>query len=81
MGSKKALNEKDSRARIIGHARKYGCETELLKLLATYDELIKHAKSEEERKAMAHLGLAAVDSFFGGKGDFLPIDGKLGKLK
>jgi hypothetical protein len=81
MGSKKPLNEKASRERLIGHARKYGCEAELMRLFSTYDDLIKHAKSEEERKAFALLGLSAIDAFFGGRGDFFPVENKTKILK
>ena len=82
MGSKRPLGEKASRERMIGHARANGCEAELLKIFAEFDELIKHVKSEEELKAVRIMGLIKIDNFFGGKGDFLPVglENNLSKL-
>jgi hypothetical protein len=70
----KVPNEKESRAQLIGWARKYGCEADLLKIFKRYDELVKNCKSEEERKAIAAMGALEIHNFFGGDGP-LVVDG------
>lgn len=65
----KPLNERQSREQLIGHARQYGCEQELLKLFARYDDLLKGCKTSTERNAVAAMGVLEIDKFFGGKGD------------
>jgi hypothetical protein len=61
----KPMNEKDSRAQLIGWARKYGCEEDLLKLFARYDTLLRNCKNDEERKAIQAMAVMEVNQFFG----------------
>ena len=82
MGKKKTPTEKETRANLLGWARQFGCEAEYLKLMATYDELIKHAKTDDERRALAALAIADINKFFAGaeaRQDYFLIDKKTGK--
>ena len=72
----KPLNEQQSRARLLGWARKYGAEEQLKKIFARYDDLLKGCKSQEERQAVAAAGIVEIHDFFGGKDGELTIDGK-----
>jgi hypothetical protein len=68
MGKKKALNEEQSRERLIGWAQQHGCENDLLKIFARYDDLLKGARNAEERQAIANFGLVDLHNFFTGGG-------------
>lgn len=73
---KKPINEKQSRARLLGFARLSGCEADLLKIFNRYDDLMKGCKTDEEKKAVATLGCLEVHNFFGGDGG-LTVGGKI----
>ena len=76
--AKKVKSEKESREELIGWARKYGAEEQLLKIFARYDDLLKACKTEEERKAVQAMGVIEVHEFFSGgtPGGSLTIDGR-----
>ncbi len=77
--AKKAMSEKETRKELIGWARKYGAESQLLKLFTRYDDLLKDCKTEEDRKAIQAMGVLEINSFFTGYlegGKTLTIDGK-----
>lgn len=71
---KKVKSEKESRADLLGWAKKNGCEAELLKIFKRYDDLLKGCKTEEEKKAVAAMGVLEIHAFFGGDGN-LTVDG------
>jgi hypothetical protein len=76
---KKVKSEKESREELIGWARRFGCEADLLKIFARYDELLKTCKTKEERQAIQAMGVLEVNAFFTGNlndGRTLTIDGK-----
>jgi hypothetical protein len=64
----KVKTEKESRDQLLGWARKYGSEAQLLKIFARYDDLLKGCKSEEEKKAIQVMGNIEIHDFFGGAG-------------
>lgn len=68
--SKKPPSEKESREVLIGHARKYGCETQLLKLFARYDDLLRGCKTQQEHNAIAVMALEEINQFFGATAGF-----------
>jgi hypothetical protein len=72
--NKKPLTEKQSRARLLEHARKNGTEDQLLKIFRRFDHLILGAKTQEERDAIATAGVIEIHNFFGSS-DELVING------
>lgn len=58
-------SEKETRKNLIGWARKYGADADLMKLFARYDELLKHCKSNEERKSIQTMAIMEINKFFG----------------
>jgi hypothetical protein len=72
----KTLNEKESREQLLGWARQYGAEAQLLKIFARYDDLLKGCKTEEERKSIQVMGNIEIHDFFGGNGA-LEVGGKM----
>ena len=67
------MSEKESREVLFSHAKKYGCVEQLQKLLMYYEDLLKGARSKEEKEAIQETGLCAIDKFFGGFGQFTVI--------
>lgn len=77
--AKKPPTEQESRKNLIGWARLYGAEEQLLKVFARYDELLKHCKTQEERSAIQAMGILEIDEVFTGRlsnGGTLTADGK-----
>jgi hypothetical protein len=66
--SKKPLTEEQSRKQLLGWARQYGAEEQLLKIFARYDDLLRGCKTQEERSAVQVMGNLEIHNFFGGKG-------------
>lgn len=64
----KTPSEKESRENLLGWARKYGCEAELQKIFTRYDDLLKGAKTKEERDAISMMGNIELHAFYGGDG-------------
>lgn len=58
--SKKVLSEKETRGAMLKHARRLGCEREMLLLFAKYDNLLRNCTNEEERKSISQLGAYEV---------------------
>ena len=56
----KIKTEAETRKQLLGWAQKFGAEAQLLKIFNRYDDLLKGAKTEEERKAIAAMGAMAV---------------------
>lgn len=73
----KPKSEKQSRAELLGWARKYGCEANLLKIFNRVDDLLRGCKTEEEKKAVATMGIVELHSFFGGNETGLAVNGQV----
>jgi hypothetical protein len=71
----KIKTEKETREHLLGWAKQFGCEAQLLKIFARYDDLMRGARTDEERKAIAAMGASEVHHFFGGDGA-LEVAGK-----
>ena len=63
--SKKVATEKETRGAMLKHARRLGCEREMLILFAKYDNLLRNCTSEEERKGISQLGAYEVGKLLG----------------
>lgn len=74
--SQKVLQEKETRRRLLSHARLNGCERDMLLLFAKYDGLMRNCTNEKERDDIAKLGAVEVYKLLGGNGE-LYVDGQL----
>lgn len=74
--SDKVLQERETRARLLKHARLVGCERDMLLLFAKYDKLMRNCSNEKERADMAKLGAVETYKLLGGGGE-LYVDGQL----
>jgi hypothetical protein len=72
----KVLDERETRKRLLTHARLIGCEREMLILFSKYDKLIKNCKNDKEREDIAQLACADVYTLLG-RGGELYVNGKL----
>lgn len=72
--SLKVLPERETRRRMLTHARMKGCEKEMLLVFAKFDKLMRTCKNDSERKDMAKLACIEVYSLLG-KGGELVVDG------
>jgi hypothetical protein len=70
--------EKETRKHLLKIAQQNGCETEFRKILAQFDEMLKHAKTPEERRALQDYGVLEIYKLFGNAGELI-VDGR--KLK
>jgi hypothetical protein len=67
--SNKVLPERETRKRILGHARLNGCEREMLMLFAKYDKLLRNCTNEQERANIGQLACVEVYRLLGGGGE------------
>ena len=74
--SDKVLEERETRKRLLTHARLVGCERDMLLLFAKYDKLMRNCTSENERRDMAKLGAVEVYRLLGGGGELF-VDNQL----
>ena len=74
--SQKVLQEKETRRRLLSHARLNGCEKDMLLLFAKYDGLMRNCTNEKERDDISKLGAVEVYKLLGGNGE-LYVDGQL----
>lgn len=74
--SNKVLNERETRRRLLTHARLVGCEKDMMLLFAKYDKLLKNCTNDKEREDISKLGAYEVYKLLGGGGE-LYIDGQL----
>lgn len=74
--SGKVLTERETRKRLLTHARIVGCEKDMLLLFAKYDKLLHNCRNESERVDMRKLGAVEVYQLLGGGGELF-IDGQL----
>lgn len=71
-----ALTERETRKRLLTHARLLGFEKDMLLLFAKYDRLLRNCTNEQERLDISKLGAVEVYRLLGGGGE-LYIDGRL----
>ena len=74
--SEKVLNERETRKRILTHAKMNGVEGDMLILFAKYDKILRNCSNERERSDIAKLAVVEMWRCLGGGGE-LTIDGKL----
>lgn len=74
--SKKVLAERETRKRLLTHARMVGCEKDMLLLFAKYDKLMRNCTNDKERADIAKLGAVETYQLLGGGGE-LYVDGQL----
>lgn len=74
--SNKVLDERETRRRLLTHARMVGCEKDMMLLFAKYDKLMKNCKNFQERADIAKLGCAEMYKLLGGGGE-LYVNGQL----
>jgi hypothetical protein len=74
--SSKVLNERETRRRILTHARLVGMEKDMLLLFAKFDKLMRNCTNEQERVDIAKMGAYEVYRLLGGGGE-LYVDGQL----
>lgn len=74
--SNKVLEERETRRRLLTHARLVGCEKDMLLLFAKYDKLLRNCTNDQERADIAKLGAVETYRLLGGGGE-LYIDGQL----
>ena len=74
--SDKVLDEKETRKRLLGHARLYGFEREMLLLFAKADQMMRNCTNDQERHDMGKYFATEVYKLLGGGGE-LYIDSQL----
>ena len=74
--SNKVLEERETRRRLLSHARLNGVERDMLLLFAKYDKLMRNCTNEKERADIAKLGAVETYQLLGGGGE-LYVDGQL----
>lgn len=74
MNPNQKMNEKQTIQSIMVLAREQGVEEKVSKLIDRFQIATKNAKSEEERKALAHMGLVEIYRAIGCVGG-LKVDG------
>lgn len=72
----KVASEKETRKRLLTHARLVGCEKEMLILFSKFDNMARLCTNEKERKDMGKIMAVEVYRLLGGGGE-LYVDGQL----
>lgn len=74
--SNKVLNERETRKRLLTHARLVGCEREMMLLFVKADKIMRNCTNAVERQDMGKLFATEVYQLLGGGGE-LYINGEL----
>jgi hypothetical protein len=74
MGKTKAMSEAQTKASIIALARQQGVEEQVKKIIVKYEDAVKGAKNDYERRHIAHLGMVEIHRTIGCVGA-LVVDG------
>jgi len=74
--SDQVLSERETRRRLLTHARLVGCEKDMLLIFAKYDKLMRNCTNEKEKSDISQLGAVEVYKLLGGGGE-LVINGQL----
>jgi hypothetical protein len=67
--SQKVLPEQETRKRILAHARRAGCEQDIIILLNKYDRLLRNCSDDKERSDISKLGCVEIYRLLGGGGE------------
>jgi hypothetical protein len=63
------LNERETRKRLLNHARLVGCEKDMMLLFAKYDKLMRNCSNDKERIDMGKMGAVEMYRLLGGGGE------------
>jgi len=74
--SKRIAGERETRKKLLTHARLVGCEKDMLLIFAKFDKLMRNCANEKERLDIGKLGAEAVYTLLG-RGGQLFINGEL----
>lgn len=74
--SDKVLSERETRKKLLNHARMVGCEKDMMLIFAKYDKLLRNCTNDKEREDIGKLGAVEVYYLLGGGGE-LYVDGQL----
>jgi hypothetical protein len=74
--SKRIAGERETRKKLLTHARLVGCEKDMLLLFAKFDKLMRTCTNEKERSDMSQLACVEVYRLLGGGGE-LYVNGQL----
>jgi hypothetical protein len=74
--SNKVLSERETRRRLLAHAREVGCEGDMKILFDKYDRLLRNCTNDKERQDISKLGNYEMYILLGGGGE-LYVDGNL----
>lgn len=66
--SDKVLSERETRSRLLNHARLVGCEQDMLLLFVKADKMMRTCTNEKEKQDMGKLFAVQVYSLLGGGG-------------
>lgn len=72
----KILPERETRRRLLKHAREIGCEKDMMLIFIEADKLLRNCTNEKERKDIGKIYAMKVYFLLGGGGD-LTIDGEI----
>lgn len=67
--SDKVVAERETRKRLLNHARLVGCEKDMLLIFSKYDNLMRICTNEKERADIAKLGGVEIYKLLGGGGE------------
>lgn len=74
--SDKILGERETRKRLLNHARTYGFEKDMMLLFGKYDKLLRNCTNETEVKDISKLGAIEIYKLLGGYGT-LVVDNQI----
>jgi len=72
----KVLAERETRKRLLNHARMVGCEKDMMLLFAKFDKLIRNCTNDKERSDISKLGCYEMYKLLGGGGE-LYVDSQI----
>lgn len=72
--SDKVLSERETRKRLLTHAKMVGCYYDMLRLFAKYDGLLRNCTDEKERKDIAKVGATQMFLLLGRGSGQLTVD-------
>ncbi len=67
--NQKPLAERETRKRLINHAKMLGCEYEMVELLKKSDILLSKCTNDKEREDIKKLGIISIYRLLGGGGE------------
>lgn len=67
--SNKILDERETRRRLLTHAKLLGCEKDMLLLFAEADKLLRNCTNQEEREDIGELYVIKTYKLLGGGGE------------